>query len=228
MNELKKICAAFTENLERGQQSALATIVYTSGSTYRRAGARMLIAEDGRTTGSISSGYLEADVIDRALSVIDSGLPMILSYDTRLNDDLIWSLGFGYKGVVEILIERLTDGQANEYIEFLSFCEYARTANVLATVVDVAAGAPDVRVGDRLMLSTVGVEYSQIVNITLGLQIEKDAQVALAEGCSETKIYGTSDDKVKVFIEVIKPSIPRLIFSAGSDAVPVVRFAKEL
>ena len=228
MNELRNICAAYAENLERGQRSALATIVYTRGATKRRAGARMLIAEDGCTVGSIIDGCLEAEVIDRAMSVIDSGQPMMLSYDSRLNDDLTWGLGLGSQGVVEILIERLTDGQANEYIEFLAFCECARTANVLATVIGIASGAQDVRVGDRLMLSTVGVEYSQIVNITLALQIEKDALAALADGRSDTKIYGTSVDAVKVFIEVIEPPLPKLIFRAGSDAVPVVSFAKEL
>ena len=38
---------------------ALATLVVSRGSSYRRPGARMLIADDGRTAGSLSGGCIE-------------------------------------------------------------------------------------------------------------------------------------------------------------------------
>jgi xanthine/CO dehydrogenase XdhC/CoxF family maturation factor len=46
----------------------LATVVATAGSTYRKAGARMLIAADGTYLGLLSGGCLEADLKRHALS----------------------------------------------------------------------------------------------------------------------------------------------------------------
>src|SRR5947199_247518 len=48
----------------RGENFALATLVRTEGSSYRRPGARMLICEDGTTVGSVSAGCLET-VVDK-------------------------------------------------------------------------------------------------------------------------------------------------------------------
>ncbi len=52
--------------LERGPVGsvacALATVVATAGSTYRKPGARMLIMADGSFIGLLSGGCLEADL----------------------------------------------------------------------------------------------------------------------------------------------------------------------
>jgi len=40
----------------RGENFALATLVRTQGSSYRRPGARMLVRTDGETVGSLSAG----------------------------------------------------------------------------------------------------------------------------------------------------------------------------
>ena len=44
----------------------LATVAQTIGSTYRKAGAQMLIAGDGAAAGLLSGGCLEADLVERA------------------------------------------------------------------------------------------------------------------------------------------------------------------
>jgi len=63
--------------LERMSEAAapcvLATIVSTAGSTYRKAGARMLIETDGRLTGLLSGGCLEHDLPERAAGVHMTG-----------------------------------------------------------------------------------------------------------------------------------------------------------
>ena len=73
---------------DRGEPLVLATIVRTIGSTYRKAGAQMLIAGDGRAAGLLSGGCLEADLMERARSVLDTGRsPLVVEYDTRSSDD---------------------------------------------------------------------------------------------------------------------------------------------
>lgn len=49
--------------LEAGKNAVLATVVELSGSGYRLPGAKMLIAENGDTFGTVSGGFLETDVL---------------------------------------------------------------------------------------------------------------------------------------------------------------------
>ena len=48
--------------LRAGRRCALVTIVETTGSTPRKAGARMLVADDGTVTGTVGGGCVEADL----------------------------------------------------------------------------------------------------------------------------------------------------------------------
>jgi len=78
-------------------RTALATLVRTEGSSYRRPGARMLICEDGRTIGSLSAGCLEDEVTLRAREVLQTGKPELMTFDTRRR--------FGCAGKIDIFIE---------------------------------------------------------------------------------------------------------------------------
>lgn len=70
MKEIIDIVAAYDEAHALGKKTALATVVLVEGSAYRRAGARMLITEDGQLTGAISGGCLEGDALRKARLVI--------------------------------------------------------------------------------------------------------------------------------------------------------------
>jgi xanthine/CO dehydrogenase XdhC/CoxF family maturation factor len=96
----------FRERRDRGEALVLATIAGTVGSTYRKAGAQMLIAADGSAAGLLSGGCLESDLMERARSVL-SGAPVVADYDTRSSDDLIWGIGLGCEGAMTILLSRL-------------------------------------------------------------------------------------------------------------------------
>lgn len=90
---------------ERGEKAALATVVRTSGSTYRKEGAKMIISESGEMVGSISAGCLENDVREIAPEVIKSGQPKLLRYDNTAKEEIIWGLGLGCNGIVEVFVE---------------------------------------------------------------------------------------------------------------------------
>src|SRR6266481_7554651 len=78
---------------------ALATLVRTGGSTYRKPGARMLIDSDGRTLGVLSGGCLEEEIAQHGQRVIDDVSPVLLSFDTKLL--------YGCDGQLKILVEPL-------------------------------------------------------------------------------------------------------------------------
>ncbi|MBP7143139.1 MAG: XdhC family protein [Opitutaceae bacterium] len=88
--------------------AALATLVTVRGSSYRRPGARLLLTAQGVRTGSISGGCLEEDVLQHARTVLATGKPVVVTYDTTEENDLLWGVGLGCHGIVEIFIERLS------------------------------------------------------------------------------------------------------------------------
>jgi xanthine/CO dehydrogenase XdhC/CoxF family maturation factor len=86
---------------------ALATLVTVEGSSYRRAGARLLINPENSALGSISGGCLEDDIRERARLVLANGTPQTVIYNTTAENDLVWGVGLGCQGVVRVFIERL-------------------------------------------------------------------------------------------------------------------------
>src|SRR5918999_3948896 len=99
MNEVRALVEAFDEANKRGERCALATVVSVEGSSYRRPGARMLVCEGGRTTGTISAGCLEPDVAEHARRVIETGAAKLVEYDTTsTSDEIVWGLGLGCNG----------------------------------------------------------------------------------------------------------------------------------
>ena len=107
VKELLSIIDASRAVEQRGVQAALATVVNVTGSTYRRPGARMLIAADGQTVGSVSGGCLERDVLNQARRVLQRNKPRVVSYDSMSDDDIVWEFNLGCNGIVDILIEPL-------------------------------------------------------------------------------------------------------------------------
>jgi xanthine/CO dehydrogenase XdhC/CoxF family maturation factor len=104
MRELGDILAAF-ESLAPSEAGVLASIVHVSGSTYRRVGARLLVLPDDRLIGLISGGCLEGDLLARANEVREADAPRLVHYDATAEDDIVWGLGLGCAGVVEVLLE---------------------------------------------------------------------------------------------------------------------------
>ena len=90
---LQRTCA------ERSQTWALATLVRTRGSTYRKPGARLLVDSRGGMLGVLSGGCLEEEIARYGLNVIRKGVPELLVFDTRRL--------YGCNGFIEILVEKI-------------------------------------------------------------------------------------------------------------------------
>ncbi len=227
MKELPSIIEAFKAIEQRGVQAALATVVNVTGSTYRRPGARMLIAADGQTVGSVSGGCLERDVLNQAQRVLQSNTARVISYDSTSDDDIVWEFNLGCNGIVDVLIEPLPHNGKRGLLAFLADCLEHRRAGIVATVFGVE-GRMKAAIGNRLMLSERQSAIHDIADEDLAEAIRRDARRALDSGTPKVAIYEMSAGRAAVFIEVIHPPVPLVIFGAGHDAVPLVRFAKEL
>lgn len=101
MNETDRIIEA----AKKAQRGFVATIVRTEGSTYRRAGARCVISDAGEVTGTISGGCLERDLALRSAEWLGDIQSRVVTYDSSRDDDIVFGLGLGCRGAIEILIE---------------------------------------------------------------------------------------------------------------------------
>jgi xanthine dehydrogenase accessory factor len=90
---------------KRLQRGIVATIVATSGSTYRRAGARAVIGESGEAVGTISGGCLERDLAARCAEWLADMQPRVITYDSSREDDIVFGLGLGCRGTIDLHIE---------------------------------------------------------------------------------------------------------------------------
>lgn len=234
MNELR----AIVRELERGEPCVLATIVETHGSTYRRAGARLLVTRAGRSVGCISGGCLERDVAERAASVIEGGKTVTVTYDATASADIVFGLGLGCRGVVRLLLEPLggisdEDKTRTHHLNSLVRAADERATCALATVIYAEEGVA-ARVGSRLLLarSKSGKEAQvllcDIAAPALAARVLANAENALDSGRSSVERFEMTEGVAEVFIEVVEPPVPLVVFGAGADVSPLVDFAKRI
>lgn len=148
MKELQAILQHLTT--PDAKPGVLATLVTVEGSSYRRPGARLLVTAEGQRIGSISGGCLEEDVLARARAVAVSGKPELVVYDTSSENDLVWGVGLGCHGVVQVLLEKLS--VRPDWVKTLSANLAARRATDVEVVWrDAGAKSP---LGTRLAPSS--------------------------------------------------------------------------
>jgi xanthine dehydrogenase accessory factor len=226
VKELQDIVKAFDKADKAGKQTALATVVHVEGSSYRRAGARMLITEDGQLTGAISGGCLEGDALRKARLVMAQNKPMLVTYDTTDDDDAKLGVGLGCNGIIHILIEPISAAKQDNPIQFFKLFLSKREPVVLVTLFtmnDKQAPQPGTCLLFNQNMDIKGVFPDEAIKDML----LADARHVLANGNSVTKtyIYG---DKFTCFIELVQPTISLIIFGAGNDAIPLVQLAAVL
>ena len=227
MNELQAILTAFESSQKSGDISFLATVVKTQGSTYRRPGAKMLMTGTGEIVGTISAGCLENDVFEHTRQRMADGKPIVVTYDNTASEDILWGFGLGCNGVVQVLIERLENESTPNAIAFIQECLNNKHLGIIATVFALE-GAVDLKLGSRLLLYPNGKMITDIEDANLPKSLIADAQAALVNQKYCVNNYQLPFGSAEVFIEVIQPPTPLVIFGAGHDAVPLGQFAQAL
>lgn len=105
MTETQLVYEAAISAASEERRAVLATIVSAKGSTPRGIGSRMLIDLDEGLVGTVGGGCGEAQVIEAAREVFDTGTPQRVRVD--LTEDLFsWSPAV-CGGIFDVLIERI-------------------------------------------------------------------------------------------------------------------------
>ncbi len=211
--ELELIWQGIANARDAGQRAALCTVVRVRGSAYRREGAKMLVLENGDYVCMLSGGCLEAEVALAAQEVIADGQPRVVSYD--LSEEVVWGLGIGCGGSVDVLIEAL-DATLEHWLETLRAGALGVEATVLISDSSV----------QRVTVSANGKLEGNVVNLELQsgiLKISLEMMGSLYPR-SETRAVAGLD----VFFDASAPPPVLVVFGAGHDAVPLVARALEI
>jgi len=147
-NKLKHLIASYGQVKQQNQDRVLATIIETFGSTYQKAGARMLINPAGEMIGVLGGGCFEGDLLEHARTVFKTGIAKSVFYDMRPADELVWGLGLGCKGAVRILLQLVQAETGFSPLDIFAEIDASKTSGVLVSVYESAH--PQFPVGKNL------------------------------------------------------------------------------
>jgi xanthine/CO dehydrogenase XdhC/CoxF family maturation factor len=220
MTDLENILPLWHALESSGSDYVLATVVDVDGPSYRKPGARMLIAKDGRRAGTVSGGCLESEVAKRAWWLTESG-PVVERYSTA-EDDGDMPYGSGCGGVVYVLLERRAT--AAPLLTALEAAFHARVPLAIATVLDGADIAKRVFSGatiqDREVTQCIDGSSETILRNLAALALER------MQSIDQRMTISGSETRVWVDYRAARPGL--WIFGAGDDAKPLLRLAREL
>ncbi len=217
-SSLGPLLPLFNRERVAGRALALGLVLETAGSTYRKPGALMLIAANGEYAGLLSGGCLEGDLRQHAQGVIETGQALIVSYDLRGPDDLLWGLGLGCEGAMKILLMRA--GRDNHWQPLAHLTEALSAHRRTAVGVVVESTLADTPLGTVVL---PGSEQLHAAMSPLGSTL----QSLLAESARSGRIawHATAPPASRVFVLPLALPPRVLLLGAGPDALPVVDLA---
>jgi xanthine dehydrogenase accessory factor len=211
----------FCRNHQDEESLVLATIIATEGSSYRKPGAMMLISSGGSFEGMISGGCLEGDLLHHASEVFTSGVVKFVTYDMHAGEDLVWSLGLGCDGVIQLMLQRLDRQDDFGFFGQLAASQKARQPCLLALVTQSTAGLPS---GAFAMIDDT--------DISIGEVLLHGILSSSSKPWPEWRMRSLSQEIQGSMLDLILVNIPTqtrvLICGAGPDALPVARVLCEL
>ncbi|HEY2410827.1 MAG TPA: XdhC family protein [Pirellulaceae bacterium] len=141
---MREVLRELVAAMNAGRAVAWCRLVETRGSTPQKAGAAMLVREDGSQAGTLGGGCVEAEVKRRALGLLAENRSEVCTF--QLDSDYGWDDGLICGGRMKILVEPIAAGSHNAYFERLAaFVERGEGCTEALVFDDEASGlaAPD-------------------------------------------------------------------------------------
>ncbi|HSI68623.1 MAG TPA: XdhC/CoxI family protein [Gillisia sp.] len=216
MRELDAIILQYELLKEQAVECVLATVVHVEGSSYRRAGARMLVDEYGNITGAISGGCLEGDALRKALHAMHQQKNKLVTYDTSDEDDAVIGAQLGCNGIIQVLFEPLN------YEDKLNPCELLKQVismkQQLAIVVQFNLNKQKHQPGTKFILSNNSEIIGRKPKENLCNHILNHAGWTLINNQSCFADYFFEGETHHIFIQNYLPPVKLIIVGAGNDA----------
>lgn len=221
---LRRVLEAFDAWRAASAPLVLLTVTETRGSTYSKAGHRILLGEHG-FEGLVSGGCLEGDLLEHAHRVLRHGQAQLLTYDLRDDNDGLFGLGIGCNGLFRVLLQPLLPAEG--YAPFAAIAAVLRghAAGTSATVVhstDPALGPGATFVAGIGTGASHHLPAAWEARLASGCRQHRGAAQA---GLVEEQLEGSS---ATVLYAPLLPLPRLLILGAGLDAVPLVNMASQM
>ncbi|NQW24538.1 MAG: XdhC family protein [SAR202 cluster bacterium] len=193
---MKEVIQGAVDDLTKGQPCVLATVVRTKGSTPQKAGAMLLVRQDGSGLGTLGGGCVEGDIWFAAKEILrQNGGPEFKDY--YLNEDIAARDGLVCGGTMYFYLEPLREPEdflsiGNEIVEAYDGGQPVS----LATVVNTKEGGP--ALGSKLLLRVDGTVSGSLGNAELDAQAVEIAQKVADVGSSEA--FSTAEG-TEIFVE---------------------------
>ena len=200
-----------------GEEIAMATVVRVQRSAPRPPGARLAVTRSGRMAGSVSGGCVEADVVERAMQVLDLGRPQLANYG--IADELGFQVGLSCGGSIDVLIEPYAPAQAWD-----TLCRAVSEHRAAAYATGLA---PDPLLGRKLTLLPPEESVGSIAP-ELDEQLNATATQMLLTGGTQLLTLPWQGEEARVFLEVFAPAPQLAIVGATHTAISLSSLAAEV
>lgn len=193
---MREVIQGAVDDLKDGQPCVLATVVRTKGSTPQKAGAMLLVRQDGSGLGTLGGGCVEGDIWFAAKEILRlNGGPEFKDY--YLNEDIAARDGLVCGGTMYFYLEPLRETEDFVSIggEIVDAYDGGQPVS-LATVVNAKDGGP--ALGSKLLLRVDGSVSGSLGNAELDAKAIEIAQKVADLGSNESF---SLDDGTEVFVE---------------------------
>jgi len=225
---MKEIYQKIIELLHRDIVSVLATIIRQAGSSPRGAGTKCLIMQDGSLIGTVGGGFVEAQTIQSAGKVLDTGVPLRLEFNLRDADMSGTDMLCG--GDMEIFLEPVSpkDPSSLSVFEKVTKIHSRGGAGLLTTVIDTRwwqqGAAPKMFLGKkgkptgslpggRKMVDSLTEKMDGILNKKMPLVLS---------------LQDDSGNPVEIFVEPILADPFLYVFGGGHVSSQIVPLASRI
>jgi len=222
-NDPKMICVraiyARMAELEReGRRFAVCTVVRTIGSTPQVVGAKLLVDDLGRLTGTLGGGCVEGDAFEEAKRVLENGEVSLREYE--LTEDLAWDTGLVCGGTMWIAIE---PGERALLLGDVLAASSGGKPVALATL--LRREGKDFQPSGKLFVETDGATGGSLGDRALDARATEAALDALRQATPRTIAL---DDAHELLIEPIVTK-PRLVIAGGGHVgLAIAKMASQL
>ncbi len=207
---MREIYQRMAELEREGRRYAVCTVVRTVGSTPQVVGAKMIVDDLGRLSGTLGGGCVEGDAFEEARGVLANGTTSLREYE--LTEDLAWDTGLVCGGTMWIWIEpgerALTVG-GREVLGDLLVASNGGRPVALATL--LRKNGREIEPAGRLVVETDGRTGGALDDPALDARARDAATEALRQGTARVVPL---DEGNELLIEPVVAK-PRLVVAGG-------------
>ncbi len=235
-NDGRRLAHAFRiaarQGFDAGAELCLATIVRTEGSTYRKAGAQMLVGRTGPAIGLLSGGCLEDEIVRAARALLDSPAgeeTRLLFFDLMPESEFLVGYGKGCSGQLTVLVERFVAHTREEARILADRLALVDEPCGVALVYEARGTCGGVRAGDRLAARDDGETLeSGAMPAALRTLLVEAIETGKGAGTGHVVDIALPDGQISCSIHYLRPPQDLIVFGAGPDAPALARLADQM